>query len=275
MAIHLSKEREPIFSSETAKTVSEAIVEGIRKGIDFEKVDFSPEHIREKILIKDVNLSGTIVDGILYLNEATFSDVNFKKAVFKAIRITNPCFNVVNFSEATFKDIIFERGNFYKVNFSNAKFDTLAGFVGSNFHQVDFSGAETKSGISVDFEKSVFTDAKFIGANIKADFPHAILTKVVFDNAILTHSTFWRTALYRVSFKNANLRRVHFIEASLAGADFSGADLTDARLLNVAGLADAKNLDKAIFKNTEVDKGEFIILTHMGIDERKLILRKK
>jgi uncharacterized protein YjbI with pentapeptide repeats len=178
------------------------------------------------------NLAGAKLDRTS-LSRADLSGANLKGATLLTVSAhatsePNPK-DAPNFSGADLSDAHIasrlDGANFTNANLSRARMGTLVPTWGSYR------------------PRAIFNGAKFSGASLHgADLSMAVMQFTEFRNADLRAAN-----LKNCDFTKANLVGADLSGADISGADFDGADLTGIKGFDsVIGLAEAKNLDRAV-----------------------------
>jgi uncharacterized protein YjbI with pentapeptide repeats len=180
--------------------------------------------------------------GTNYIEEKSFTDINFAENELTGEEYENCKFSTCNFSSASVAGI----------NFIDCEFN------GCNFSLTDLNKTAMRD--------VAFIDCKVVGLHFDAckDF----LFSVSFKNCVLNISSFYKLKLKKTIFASTKLEEVDFTEADLSGSVFSDCDLNktifDNTILQKVDFTTARNYSIDPGKN-DIKKAKFSLPEVVGL----------
>lgn len=133
--------------------------------------------------------------------------------------IEEESFTNINFKEIELLGHDYENCGFFNCNFSNANLSAI-NFIDCEFNGCNFSLTNLTSTGMRDIK---FNDCKLLGLHFNTckDF----LFAVSFNNCVLQLSSFYKLKIKKTIFRSTKLEEVDFTEADLSGSVFENCDL--------------------------------------------------
>lgn len=248
------------------------------QGINLEKANLAGANLQGAVLaqanlasanLQKANLAGANLEGAL-LDDANLALANMEGASLKRARLEHARFQQANLSEANLSEALARNADFTQATLrgadlrsANLEKATLSStdleravlrdthLTDAGLHCADLSRADLTGAVATRarFSQATLGRAKLDAANCRrANFEGAAAQSASLHGAILNEATMAHAVLKQADLRRADLRRAvldhaRLQKARIDGADFFEANLTAANMAQVAGAADAKNLD--------------------------------
>ncbi len=153
--------------------------------------------------------------------------------------IEDESFSGVNFQEKGFEPGNYENCTFENCNFSEVKLGQ------SNFIECEFTGCNFSMSLpdSTGLRDVFFKDCKMMG--FRFDYCSEFLFQVQFEDCAMDYSSFYQLKVPQTTFENCSLKEVDFTGANLTKSKLTNCNLLDAvfdnTLLEHADLTSASN----------------------------------
>ncbi len=229
--------------------------------LDLESTEFTTaETTREAIaaLIAGRKPGTTIDLSAKRLNKLDLSSLDLSGFNLQSARINGTSFKGANLDKAVLDQAWALDADFTGASLKGASLFSTQ-FMGATMDSADFTGAR----VAGDFSRASLKGARFDRADLSADMRNQSmgLMRGVFRSSNLEGASFRDANLARVVLEYSNLRSADMSGANLSGSEMGGADLTgasvaganfnaadvnSAKLLEMRGKNDARDLDKTV-----------------------------